>query len=139
VVDGAEPRPALSTAPGRALVLLTKVDLYRERPLPDWLPKDSLAVSAETGAGLASLLDRIRAELSVAEPGEHAVLTRIRHRRGLEAAATALRAFLAGTEDQPELGAEDLRRATHALGRITGRVDVEDVLEALFAAFCIGK
>jgi tRNA modification GTPase len=44
-----------------------------------------------------------------------------------------------GPADQYELRAEDLRRATQAIGRITGRVDVEDVLGEIFSRFCIGK
>jgi tRNA modification GTPase len=39
----------------------------------------------------------------------------------------------------PELAAEDVRAAAHALGRLTGRIDVEDLLDEIFASFCIGK
>jgi tRNA modification GTPase len=51
----------------------------------------------------------------------------------------ALQAFMSGDQSDLELRAEDLRQAAHALGRITGRVDVEDVLGEIFARFCIGK
>jgi tRNA modification GTPase len=51
----------------------------------------------------------------------------------------ALEAYLAGPPGELELRAEDLRRAAAALGRITGRVDVEDVLGEIFGRFCIGK
>ena len=57
----------------------------------------------------------------------------------LETAAASLGEFLAGDPSATELRAEDIRRAAHALGRITGRVDVEDVLGEIFSRFCIGK
>ena len=64
-------------------------------------------------------------------------LTRARHRHALQAAASALKQALA--ETQSELNAEDLRLALREIGRITGRVDVEDFLDVIFRDFCIGK
>lgn len=98
----------------------------------------ALAVSATTGAGLPALLSRLTAMagegLDAAGPP---ALTRARHRAALEecrgALARALEAPL------PELAAEDVRLASRALGRITGRVDVEDLLDVIFRDFCIGK
>ena len=74
-------------------------------------------------------------------PGaESALVTRERHRRALEDALAALRRAqtpeVAGHED---LLAEELRIAARALGRLTGRVDVEDILDVIFRDFCIGK
>jgi tRNA modification GTPase len=63
----------------------------------------------------------------------------MRHRDLVSRAADALADFRSGDSSMPELRAEDLRRAAHALGRITGRVDVDDVLGRIFSAFCIGK
>jgi tRNA modification GTPase len=70
---------------------------------------------------------------------EAPVITQARHRHHLEACAVALEAYLAGGSHDLELRAEDLRRAATGLGRITGRVDVEDVLGEIFGRFCIGK
>jgi len=71
---------------------------------------------------------------------ESALVTRERHRRALEDALAAPRRALgpglAGREDLP---AEELRIAARALGRLTGRVDVEDILDVIFRDFCIGK
>jgi tRNA modification GTPase len=64
-------------------------------------------------------------------------LTRERHRAALEECVAALRRALDARA--LELIAEDVRLAARALGRITGRVDVEDVLDAIFREFCIGK
>ena len=64
-------------------------------------------------------------------------LTRARHRAALEECLAALEKSLSAP--LPELMAEDLRLAVRALGRITGRVDVEDLLDVIFKDFCIGK
>ena len=69
--------------------------------------------------------------------GGPAPLTRERHRRALEDAVAAL--GRTGPGLAAELLAEELRLAARAIGRITGRVDVEDILDHLFASFCIGK
>ncbi len=98
-------------------------------------------LSATTGEGfealLAALTRHAEGFLAGAEP---ALITRERHRRALEDALAALRRAgkpeLAGRED---LLAEELRIAARALGRLTGRVDVEDILDVIFRDFCIGK
>ena len=83
---------------------------------------------------IEALRNRIADLLGAAETP---ALTRRRHRQVLEDAEMDLRRALeAGL---PELMAEDLRLATRALGRITGRVDVEDLLDVIFKDFCIGK
>jgi tRNA modification GTPase len=67
------------------------------------------------------------------------LLTRPRHRHALAEAVGHLRHGVAAPEDRPELLAEDLRLAMRAIGRITGRVDVEELLDFVFRDFCIGK
>jgi tRNA modification GTPase len=69
--------------------------------------------------------------------GEHPVLARARHVSALSMAADALET--AQSAALPELVGEELRMAMRALGRITGAVGVEDILETVFGAFCIGK
>jgi tRNA modification GTPase len=64
-------------------------------------------------------------------------LTRARHRAALGEAAACL--ARAADADLPELRAEDLRLALRALGRITGQIGVEDLLDTIFRHFCIGK
>jgi Predicted GTPase len=96
-------------------------------------------ISALSGDGIgALLLALLGAAESFLAGAESALVTRERHRKGLEDTLAALRraADLAGRED---LLAEELRLAAHALGRLTGRVDVEDVLDVIFRDFCIGK
>jgi len=71
------------------------------------------------------------------QAGEAPVITRVRHRHALEEAVAALRRSLAAPG--PELFAEDVRLAVRSIGRITGRVDVEELLDVVFRDFCIGK
>lgn len=106
--------------------------------LADAEPEEALLVSVMTGAGLDALRDRLAAEArSLTESEGPPPLTRARHRAALRAAHTHLVAAEAAA--WPELRGEDLRLALRALGRITGQVGVEDILDTLFAQFCIGK
>ena len=65
------------------------------------------------------------------------MITRARHRECLDQCVDAL--TRAAGQDREDLLAEDLRLAARALGRLTGRIDVEDVLDVIFRDFCIGK
>jgi tRNA modification GTPase len=100
----------------------------------------AIAISANTGQGLDALVARITAIAAerLSQQGGPP-LTQERHRALLGDCLSSLKDFQSGDPDAPELRAEDLRRAAHALGRITGRVDVEDVLGEIFGRFCIGK
>ena len=134
-----QPRPPLAgggkgegVSPQTTIVIANKLDLG------GLAPKSALGVSAKTGEGLetlrATLGDAARALTQAQGPPP---LTQARHRASLQEAAARLAA--AQTADLPELRAEDLRLALRALGRITGSVGVEDILDTLFARFCIGK
>jgi tRNA modification GTPase len=86
------------------------------------------------------LLDRIGAAAEAALGQGDAVITRERHRQAFAEAHQSLgRALAALDEGRTELAAEDVRLALRAVGRVTGRVDVEEILDRLFATFCIGK
>jgi tRNA modification GTPase len=117
---------------GNAIRVVNKIDLGGA-VLPD-----AIAVSALTGEGLGLLRDRLAAAArELTEGSGPPPLTQARHRAALEQAVERLAA--AQVADLPELRAEDLRLALRALGRITGSVGVEDILDTLFARFCIGK
>jgi tRNA modification GTPase len=94
-------------------------------------------VSALTGEGFDALLTALAARIAATYHIEAPVLTRARHRQALEDVAAAL--DRARAAELPELRAEDLRLALRSLGRITGSVDVEDLLDVIFRDFCIGK
>ena len=118
----------------------TKVDCIDSAVERDRLSAEfDILLSSETGEGLDELVARLAVfARDHMDPGESGLVTRARHRSGLEACLRALDA--AGQRGLPlELRAEELRRATDALGRLTGRVDVEDLLDVIFRDFCIGK
>ncbi|KAL9178634.1 hypothetical protein ACHAXT_001972 [Thalassiosira profunda] len=142
------------------LYVLNKLDLVNgDHPSPaDEMDEDStFGISCSTNEGidafLSSLTERAlslvsdesdlqNSSLASVEGTEGAVITRARHRRHVEAAADALARFedLSGQGYMAlDMAAEELRLAASELGRITGAIDVENVLDVLFADFCIGK
>ncbi|RVG67920.1 tRNA uridine-5-carboxymethylaminomethyl(34) synthesis GTPase MnmE [Sinorhizobium meliloti] len=113
----------------------TKVD----RPSPSWAPSDAdIFLSTRTGEGMADLLTALQSHLpDLAGRTALAMPTRKRHVDCLRQASAALERSLISSD--LELRAEQLRQAGDALGRITGRVDVENLLDVIFSEFCIGK
>jgi tRNA modification GTPase len=123
-----------SPSPGNQgnLVVANKADLGLHGP------EGALRISAKTGLGMDDLRTRLAAiARQMTESSGPPPLTRARHRAALLAAADHLEA--AERADLPELRGEDLRLAMRALGRITGHVGVEDILDTVFSRFCIGK
>ena len=119
-----------------AICVLNKIDLER-----GFTPhRDCLQISARTGQGLDRLVEALEEQAAhVAETGlASPLMTRARHRAELEGARVVLQRFGQPTLS-PELKAEELRIAARHLGRLTGRIDVEEVLGAIFGEFCIGK
>jgi tRNA modification GTPase len=128
-------------------VLRNKIDLVAERPAPrseshcnQWV-NHSLTISAIAGVGIETLVGKLAAHARQYFAGtESALVTRARHRRALEETVAALNRALGLCESgREELIAEELRSAATTLGRLTGRVDVEDILDVIFRDFCIGK
>ena len=136
-----EPAPAdLVAACGEVMRVVNKVDLVKAGASATQTEPGALPISVLTGEGLPELADAVGRRAAERVGGSEApVITQARHREQLAACADALEAYLAGPPGDLELRAEDLRRAATALGRITGRVDVEDVLGEIFGRFCIGK
>jgi tRNA modification GTPase len=107
----------------------------------DLAPHDGISLSLKTGEGLdllqQLLQQKVQQKFLGQDPMTAPALTRARHRTALSEALAAL--DHARDAAEPELLAEDLRLAMRALGRITGRVDVEEILDFVFRDFCIGK
>jgi tRNA modification GTPase len=101
----------------------------------------SFTISASTGVGMDSLVDALAAfSQGFFAASETTLVTRVRHRQALQETVFALERALAQREEgREELIAEELRSAATMLGRLTGRVDVEDILDVIFREFCIGK
>jgi tRNA modification GTPase len=124
-----------------AMVVVNKADLGRlpgDLVVAGW-PAERL--SCLTGEGMEHLLDLLSTRASEQMAlGQTPMLTRARHRAALHGALAALGRIAALPLDaELALVAEDLRLAVRAVGRITGRVGVEDLLDRIFAEFCIGK
>jgi|JI10StandDraft_1071094.scaffolds.fasta_scaffold00141_50 tRNA modification GTPase len=121
---------------------LNKADLLNGDSPPLAGSEDVFVVSARTGAGLDPLERRltqiVRDRL---ETDEAPLVTRARHRELVEEALAAVERGLEGARIGigAELVSEDLRLAARALGRITGSIDAEDLLEVIFSQFCVGK
>ena len=110
-------------------------------PRPIWAarrrPDGSVAVSSMTGDGIEPLLERIGEEARSLLPGEGAIALNRRQAQHIGEAAERLAA--AAARRDVVLVAENLRLARGAFDRLTGRAGVEDVLDALFGRFCLGK
>ncbi len=142
LADGLDAASALPAPDGAELLRVrTKADLIDSSAERDSVrTRFDHTLSALTGAGLPEFLADLSARVaSRLGSGEPQMITRNRHRVALEACAAAIDAAQASRGAGPEIVAEELRRASDALGRVTGRVDVEDVLGAIFGEFCIGK
>jgi tRNA modification GTPase len=133
LLDGTVPDADLAALPRADLIVWNKADLPWPRP------REGLRLSLKTGEGLPTLLETLAAKVRarLERHSDSPPLTRARHRHALEEALAALRRAVQASES--ELMAEDIRMALRALGRITGRVDIEDVLDVVFRDFCIGK
>ncbi|EDP62892.1 tRNA modification GTPase TrmE [alpha proteobacterium BAL199] len=121
---------------GDAIAIANKIDRGGSPPEP-WIP-----VSVTTGQGLDALMNRIAVELEARMAVREApTLTRARHRHAAQEALEGVRRARDGLQGGVplELPAEDLRLAARALGRITGKVDVEELLDVIFREFCLGK
>lgn len=131
LLDASDPAPGADLLSGiRApdFVVWNKADLAAH---------DGISISLKTGDGVPALLELLRQSVRQKFTGEAPALSRARHRQALSEAVAAL--AHGANAPAPELLAEDLRLATRAIGRITGRVDVEEVLDFVFRDFCIGK
>jgi tRNA modification GTPase len=98
------------------------------------------AISASRGDGIQHLIDALIAfAQNYFGAGEGGLISRERHRKLLQETATSLQRSIGAIGQGEELAAEDLRVAAGSLGRLLGRVDVEDLLDVIFREFCIGK
>lgn len=120
------------------IVILSKSDLLSSTfPIPQF-PNSIVLICAQTGQGIEELLTEI--EVRVKDffyGGEQPLITRTRHRALLQEASTLLKKSI---QDKPlELACEELRRAALSVGEITGKIEVDDILDVIFREFCIGK
>jgi len=131
--DAADSNPDTSLADENTIIVINKSDLKKS-------PCSILHVpcSIKTGQGMDEFLNllgtKITEKFGLSETPQ---ITRARHREALNQTLSSLNNINLG--NAIELTAEDLRHSAYNLGRITGRIDVEDVLDVIFSSFCIGK
>jgi tRNA modification GTPase len=136
--DAGAEAPSAATAPIWAV--RNKIDLLDRISFVQVGADRSFAISASRGDGLPELINAlIEFAGEFFGTGEGALVTRARQRDLLHRAFDSLRRSLELVDEGEELAAEELRAAAYALGRLLGRVDVEDVLGAIFQKFCVGK
>jgi tRNA modification GTPase len=123
----AEPLPHVAGRP--VWRVATKIDLANG-------PVDGIGISVVSGAGLPELIAKIAQAAADSMGSGSALVTRRRQAEAIESAVAALDDVGGGSD---EIAADLLRSASEAIGRLGGRVDVEDVLDRLFSEFCIGK
>ncbi len=136
VMDGAD-KAGKAPSVKADITIFNKIDL---KPYDDNQSTEVIPISAKTGEGVEPFLDALTERaISLVGNGQDAALTRVRHASLVKKAICALEQSKTRLINAPELAAEDVRLAIRALGELTGAVRVDDVLEAIFSSFCIGK
>ena len=134
------PAKLLDSLTSEDALILNKVDQDAQLHVSDELGMTRFELSAKSGSGLSALEGWIegvvRDRLSRREAP---ALSRARHRQAVERALEHLQAARSQLARAPELAASDVHLAIRALESLTGRIDVEDVLDRVFSQFCIGK
>lgn len=133
--DAARPEGWLTDSDAPVWIISTKTDVTAAGS-----PDAALSISAERGDGMSALMAALVDFASrYFGEGEAGFITRDRQRDSLRRTVDLLQHAAISAQHGDELVAEDLRAAAHQLGRLLGRVDVEDVLDSIFRDFCIGK
>ncbi len=118
------------------IVVVNKSDLAK----PKRFPGGAIEISLKTGVGLEKLVSALNEVLESIFPTQNLTPTRLRHRDLLELAESNLNKVI---EDFGKVDitliAEELRLASRSLAKITGKIDIEDILDVIFKEFCIGK
>jgi hypothetical protein len=123
---------------GKKLFVANKKDKLSQSRITELENKDCLVISVKNNKDINFLLQCIEKEIKKSfSSGTGAVITRRRYRDSLQSALQNLNRF--GFNKDIELTAEDIRLAARELGKITGRIEVDDILDKIFGSFCIGK
>jgi tRNA modification GTPase len=150
VIDATRPVPSLPSATAVRLTAANTIVVFNKSDLPKATPSTAVSdefrrveISALTGSGLEELMGAISqlADSFQMETGDELIAINARHARALETAGASLDSAVQKltVSDATELVASDLRSALDAFGEISGKIDNEEVLDRLFASFCIGK
>ena len=119
------------------IIVVNKIDLLKEKNLNNF-DGNEIQISIKNQQNTDLLLKKLEEKvLEILPQQSMPLITQERYRHCLSAALSALEDF--SLAKNIELAAEDLRIASHAIGKITGRIDVDDILNVVFSKFCIGK
>jgi tRNA modification GTPase len=139
LTEASAPSPPLPPPSKRTSIVRTKADIVDSETQRRLTAEGEILLSAHTGVGMDRLIGYLSREAE-ALGGEPALVTHARQRHALSEAADRVAAAMSvAAPGREEIVAEEMRLAARALGRVTGRVDVEDVLDQVFRNFCIGK
>ncbi len=119
------------------IIIVNKIDLLESKNFNE-LPNNPIYLSIKKHQNTNLLLKKLEEKVLEILPQQSSpLITQERYRHCLSAALNALEDF--SLDKNIELAAEDLRIACHAIGKIIGRIDVDDILDVVFSKFCIGK
>jgi len=120
------------------LLVANKADKLSDEQIDELKRRNCLIIAAKQRQGLDLLLAEITKQIENKFTANSDVLiTRARYREALQETLETLRQF--SLDKEIELAAEDIRLAARGLGKITGRIEVDDILDKIFGSFCIGK
>jgi tRNA modification GTPase len=123
------------------IIILNKIDLCEK--MPDWVNNlNPIAISLTNRINTSNLFQRLEEKIINILPNNFsgqssALITQERYRISLKNAVGFLEEF--SLDKNIELAAEDLRMTAREIGKITGKVDIENILDVIFSSFCIGK
>ena len=126
------------------IVVMNKSDLLGDAPseIParqTWKSNGVIPISVTRRTNIDALLEAINDKITAIVPSEGSFITRTRHRVHLSAALQHLNNYFTSEHNLIELSCEELRRAATEIGKITGKIEVEEILGHIFSSFCIGK
>jgi tRNA modification GTPase len=125
-----------------ALIVINKCDQYHGELPEKIMGRDIIALSVKETYGLETMMTQLHQQVTKRmSTAESPVFTRERHRENLLKTQEHIKRFQDVMQDEGpiELATEDIRMAAQALGRITGKIEVDELLGAIFSRFCIGK
>lgn len=129
----------LSLTDKKSIIIFNKSDKVQNFKIPDsFLKFQCLVLSSKSDESIHILINSIYSRLSqILTIGDEPVITRKRHRQLLRKSLLSLEQF--DISNELELACEDLRQAAFSIGKVTGKIDVDDILDKIFSTFCIGK
>lgn len=120
------------------MLVANKADKLTEARKQELLEQGCVLISAKNNENIAAITDGLAVYFeSIYQQSSASLITRHRYKEALKECLDNLRRF--NLQKEIELAAEDIRLASRAIGKITGRVEVEEILNKIFSSFCIGK